>query len=308
MTVPLVRLSSLDLVRGFVAVGRRMSITQGAEDLCITQSAMSKQIKALEDQLGVRLLVRGHRAIAFTPEGRALFDAANAAVQQLQQAYGAALTAGDERPVVITAPTGVAGLWLSARLGRFQLAHPGIEVKLSSNNALVDLQAEGIDLAIRYCHDEQAPAGAVRLFGDTVAPVASPSLGLKSLMSPKALASLILLEFDDKRLWLQWAGWFESVGWSGVKPKGMLRFNQYDQVIQAAVEGQGVAIGRLQILSHLLADGRLIVLPHPPHDKQSGHGYWLMQAQPEPRRNIRRFVDWLVKEAAELNAQTLKPL
>jgi LysR family transcriptional regulator, glycine cleavage system transcriptional activator len=147
MSVSLVRLSQLDLIRGFVAVGRRMSITQAAEDLCITQSAMSKQIRALEDALGV--LKRHHRSISFTSEGERLYTQANAAVQQLQNAWGAAIKAREDRPITITTTPGVAGLWLSARLGRFQLENPGIEVNLSSSQHVVDLKADGIDLAIR---------------------------------------------------------------------------------------------------------------------------------------------------------------
>lgn len=88
MSLPLVRLPSLDLVRGFVAVGRRMSITLAAQDLCLTQSAVSRQIHALEESLGMKLLVRGHRSIAFTPEGERLFRSADGAIQQLQDVIG----------------------------------------------------------------------------------------------------------------------------------------------------------------------------------------------------------------------------
>ncbi len=99
MSTPLVRLASLDLLRGFVAVGRRMSITLAADDLCLTQSAVSRQVSVLEETLGVKLLVRGHRSIAFTPEGERLFRSADSAVQQLQDAIGAIRVAAERRPV-----------------------------------------------------------------------------------------------------------------------------------------------------------------------------------------------------------------
>ena len=118
MSTPLVRLASLDLLRGFVAVGRRMSITLAADDLCLTQSAVSRQVSALEEALGVKLLVRGHRSIAFTPEGERLFRSADSAVQQLQDAIGAIRVAAERRPVTITASIGVTGLWLLPRLAR----------------------------------------------------------------------------------------------------------------------------------------------------------------------------------------------
>src|SRR5687768_4670566 len=118
MPLPLVRLPPLDLVKGFVAVGRRMSITQAADDLCVTQSAMSKQVRALEDALGVKLFHRGYRSVSFTEEGERLFRSADAAVQQLQDA-ASGLKAAGKRPVTLTASIGVAGLWLLPRLGEF---------------------------------------------------------------------------------------------------------------------------------------------------------------------------------------------
>jgi LysR family glycine cleavage system transcriptional activator len=307
MSVPLVRLSQLDLVRGFVAVGRRMSITQAAEDLCITQSAMSKQIRALEEALGVRLFVRHHRSLSFTPEGERLYAQANAAVQQLQNAWGATIKNREQRPIRITTTPGVAGLWLSARLGRFQLENPGIEVNISSSQQVVDLKAEGVDLAIRYCVDAEAPEGATRLFGESVAPVASAALGLHSFMKPEELKHCILLEFDETRPLLQWAHWFKQVGWENVKPRGVLRFNQYDQLIQAAVEGQGVALGRMEILAHMLRDGRLKALPHPGQPEPTNYGFWLVRALPESRsKPLQRVVDWLLDEARA--SQAVNPL
>jgi LysR family glycine cleavage system transcriptional activator len=180
MSLPLLRLHSLDLLRGFVAAGRRMSMTQAAEDLCLTQSAISKQIRALEDMVGARLFKRSHRTIAFTPEGERLFRAADIALQQLQDAMGALVERRSPRPVTITASIGVAGLWLLPRLGNFQKKHPHADVRVAANNAVMDLRAEGVDLAIRYCTAQAAPKGALRLFGDTIAPVASPQLGIRS--------------------------------------------------------------------------------------------------------------------------------
>src|SRR3954451_5351452 len=108
MSVPLVRMPSLDLVKGFVAVGRRMSITHAADDLCVTQSAMSKQVRALEELLGMRLLERGYRSVSFTEQGLRLFRSANACVQQLQDLLGE-FSAEGKRPVTVTTSTGVAG-------------------------------------------------------------------------------------------------------------------------------------------------------------------------------------------------------
>ena len=176
-----VRLPSLDLVRGFVAVGRRMSITLAAEDLFLTQSAVSRQIIALEEALGLRLLNRGYRSISFTAEGERFFRIADSAVQQLQDGVNALTSARDRQPVTITATIGVTGLWIMPRLGGFQQRHPDIDVRVAANNKVVDLRTKSADIAIRYCDAASAPPGSRRLFGETVAPVAHPSLGVTRL-------------------------------------------------------------------------------------------------------------------------------
>jgi DNA-binding transcriptional LysR family regulator len=299
MPLPLARLPSLDLLRGFVAVGRRMSITQAADDLCLTQSAVSRQIKALEEALGVKLLVRGHRAIAFTPAGERLYRCADGIVQQLQEVLGAlSVGRGRRQPVTITASVGAAGLWLLPRLPGFQQAHPGIEIRLAANNRVLDLSTENIDLAIRHCSRAAAPEGAVWLFGETVVPVVHPAFGKHSLRSSADLAGEYLLEFEDsRRPGLQWSEWLKAMGWENPKPRGMQRFNQYDQLIHAAVGGQGIAIGRLELIQPLLAAGRLRVLATPHRVADSEFAYWLLWADPEPRAEVRTVSDWILGEA-----------
>ena len=300
MPLSLLRLSSLDLVRGFVAVGRRMSISLAAEDLCLTQSAVSKQIHALEGQLGVKLLVRGHRSISFTAEGERLFRSADGAVQQLQDVMGGIRQAGEQRPVTLSASIGMTGLWLLPRLSQVQKLHPGVDVRVSANNRLADLRNEGIDLAIRYTTPALAPAGALRLFGETVAPVAHPSLGLKPLRAAEAVSRLCLLDFDDpQHPWLRWNGWLASVGWADAKPQAVLHFNQYDQLIQAALAGQGVALGRLELIQPLLDEKRLVRVDSPAPAQSSEHAYWLIQAEDEPREEVRHVAAWLVAEAQQ---------
>ncbi len=306
MSLPLVRLSSLDLVRGFVAVGRRMSITLAAQDLCITQSAMSRQVHALESQLGVPLLVRGHRSIAFTPDGERLFRSANGAVQQLQDVLGEIQVQKLARPVTLSASIGVTGLWLLPRLSRFQALHPGVDLRVSANNRVADLRQDGIDLAIRYATPSAVPEGAVRLFGETLIPVAHPSVGVKSIASAKALATLSLLEFDDpQHPWLQWADWLATMGLSAAKPRAVLRFNQYDQVIQAALAGHGVALGRLALVQPLLDEGRLIRLAPVPRTSEVTHAYWLLRAHERPRKEVSQVADWIEREARPIQSGPL---
>lgn len=300
MTVPLSKLPSLDLVRGFVAVGRHRSITLAARELCLTQSAVSRQVLALEESLEVRLLVRSHRAVSFTPEGERLFRAADKAVQQLQDVVGALRAATGRRPVTVTSSIGFAGLWLLPRLGAFQQVHPETDVRISASNAPADLRREGLDLAIRYAPPAGVPAGAVRLFGETLVPVAHPSLGLATLDSPQALAAHTLLEFDgDRQPWLGWDEWLTSQGWGGAQPRAVLRFNQYDQVIHATLAGQGIAIGRRELIDLMVADGRLVPLSAPRPVPDPGYAYWLIQAEASPRPEIQEVVRWILAEAGK---------
>lgn len=303
MSVPLVRLFSLDLLKGFVAVGRRMSITLAADDLCLTQSAVSRQVHALETHLGVKLFVRKHRGVSFTPEGERLFRSADSAIQQLQDVAGELRRTDGRRPVTVTASIGVTGLWLLPRLGSLQRAHPSLDVRLSASNLLSDLRADGIDLAVRYCRDAAAPATATRLFGETIAPVAHPSLATDLGRPLDLLARLPLLEFEDSRPWLQWRTWLNERGWRQASKRGILRFNQYDQVIHAALAGQGVALGRLEIIQQLLADRQLVVLPLAGRPVPSPNSYWLIPADETPREDVRRVANWICEEAAKV-AQT----
>jgi LysR family glycine cleavage system transcriptional activator len=305
MSIPLVRLPSLELVRGFVAVGRRMSITLAAQDLCITQSAVSRQIHALEEQLGARLLVRGHRSISFTAEGERLFRSADGAVQQMQDVIGEISTTGVPRPVTLSASIGFTGLWLLPRLSRFQQRHPGVDVRVSANNGLVDLRRDGIDLAIRYTSPSLAPTGAIRLFGESIAPVAHPSLGIETLRSGRDVAQHALLEFDDaQHQWLQWPDWLAAHDLQQVNPQGILHFNQYDQVIQAALAGHGIALGRLELIQPLLDTHQLIQLAPAlaATETEATYAYWLIHGDDHARDAVRQVAAWIESEAQAASA------
>lgn len=280
-----------------------MSITLAAEELCLTQSAVSRQIQALEATLGVKLLLRGHRAITLTPEGERLFRTADSVVQQLQDAFYSLAHERARRPVTITASIGVTALWLLPRLGRFQQQHATIDVRVAANNKLIDLRQEDVDLAIRYCADSQAPHGALRLFGEAVVPVAHPSFHAARADTAEGLAELVLLEFDvPGRPWLHWADRLNAAGLDSTRARGVLRFNQYDQVIQAAVAGQGIALGRYSLVAPMLADGRLVALDALPGGQVGGYGYWLIQADTQPRQDVLDVVTWIRAEAAALEA------
>lgn len=297
MSLPIAQLPSLDLVRGFVAVGRRMSVTAAAEDLCLTQSAVSRQVLALEEQLGVRLLVRSYRAVRFTAEGERLFRVADRAVQELQEVSEVLKVVGRSRPVTVTASIGLTAFWLMPRLSGLRKLHPSLDLRVAATDKPLDLRNDAVDLALRYTSEANAPDGAVRLFGESVAPVAHPSIVSGRWRGPASIKKSVLLEFDSPRYpWLQWHGWLKERGWSEVTPPGMVHFNQYDHTIQAALAGQGVALGRLELIQPLLAGGQLVVVD-PNGVVPTPYGFWLIPAEQHPRREVVTVIDWILDEA-----------
>ncbi|MGY4155523.1 LysR family glycine cleavage system transcriptional activator [Bradyrhizobium sp. USDA 4461] len=300
-SVRLSQLSYLDLIRGFVAVGRRMSVTLAAEDLHLTQSAVSRQVRSLEEALGIKLLVRGHRSISLTDEGDRLFRCADEVIKQLQDVVGTIQVSSAVRPVTISSSIGVAGLWLLPRLSHFLRDHPDIDVRISAGNELSDLRSEQFDLAVRYCPPEAISQGAIRLFGETVVPVAHPSRELTVLRTPADLEEHVLLEFDGEyRSWLRWNEWLAKQGWGDARPKGILRFNQYDQTIQAAIAGQGIALGRLELVGLAIANGQLATVSVPQPGPITSHAYWLVRASSALRPEVEAVVHWIEAEAADI--------
>jgi len=297
MHSPLARLPPLDPLRGFVAAARHLSFTRAAEELFLTQSAISRQVQSLEAAFGVPLFVRGIRSLSLTPEGARLAAAAEGWLDEYAR-LAEALRAPGPRPVTVTSSIGIAALWLVPRLSRFQARHSEIDVRLAACNRLVDLAREGIDLALRYCADRDAPPGAERLFGETVVPVASPALSARGL-SRDTLAQTVLLEFDDPGCyaWLRWPEWLAAMGLADIRPRAMLGFNHYDQLIHAAVAGQGVALGRAELVGSLIAEGRLAMIDAGRREV-AGRGYWLISAPGPQRPEVARFAEWLRAEAA----------
>lgn len=302
MSNSLLHLPPLDAIRGFVAVAHRMSMTIAAQDLCLTQSAISRQIKALEQHLGTPLLERRHRAIVLTRAGEQLFALAAPWFNALAAYTDAVRNGPQARPVTISASVGVASLWLLPRLGAFQADHPTIDVRLATSNRIVDLQRDGVDLAIRYCPASAAPPGAVKLFDEQVAPVASPAVARHAFGSASALFEQVLIDYEDRaRPWLRWSDWLDASGQPHARPKAYLRFNQYDQVVQAALAGHGVALGRLALVAPMLADGRLVAGATLAH-RQSPYAYWLVHADGPLPADVQLLHDWLLEQARSVLA------
>jgi DNA-binding transcriptional LysR family regulator len=303
------KLPSLDFLRGFEAAARLLSFTRAAQELFVTQSALSRQVQALEAALGVPLFERRHRALALTPEGAAFHREVATALASIAGAAERARARTRTPGVTLTTTVSFASLWIVPRLPAFRARRPDVEVYVSANDRTVDLSRGEVDFAIRYCAEEGAPRDALRLFGERMLPVVAPSVARNPrtpLKRPGDLVHHVLLHLDDpegRTPWIDWRVWLEANGEHGLKPAGSLRFTLYDQVIQAAVSGQGVALGRLPLIAQLLRDERLVA-PFP-KKFESDRGYYVIVAQhARGRPDVEALVDWIAAEAA---AQPRKP-
>ena len=218
-------LPPLDALRAFEAAARCLSFTRAAEEMFITQSAVSKQVIALEAALGVPLFERRPRALLLTPAGEQLQRAVELAFAELR-AVATELRGDDEPTLTLTTTQAFAAFWLIPRLEDFRHRHPGVDIRISADTRVVDLERGRFDAAVRYLQDRNAPATALRLFGDTTLPVLSPALLKKSarpLRKPVDLAHYVLLAYEDegqRRPWLSWPAWLEMAGVADLRPAG----------------------------------------------------------------------------------------
>ncbi len=295
------RLPSLDLLRGFAAAARHMSFTKAAAELNVTQSAVSRQIKTIEDQLGIRLFRRLNRALLLTEEGQSLARTVETALSGIEHTLARLSGLGDNRPITVTTTVSFAALWLVPRLARFRAAHPDIDVRLAASNEVTDLARTRIDVAVRFCEVEKAPPGAVPLVGEDVFPVASPRLVRNRkhpLKSPADLRHHVLLHLEDpmgERPWLTWREWLVALKVPDLKPAGALHFSHYDQLVQAAIDCEGVALGRTPLLARILKSRQLVA---PFRDRVTVTRQYFVIVAPgcETHPRVRRFVDWLLAE------------
>ena len=295
---------SLDLVRGFEAAARHLSFTRAGEELFLTQSALSRQIQTLEEQLGVPLFERRHRALQLTEAGQVLQGAARAVLDEFESAVARIRREQAAQPLAISTNQPFAALWLIPRIARFRERHPGVDVFISADNRIIDLDREPVDLAVRYCTEAMAPPGSVRLFGERLVPVCNPRLAAdraRPLKRPEDLSKHVLLHIDDRFPWLNWTVWLTANGIRDLIPAGSMRFNHFHEVMQAAVDGQGVALGRVPLIDSLLKQRKLVA---PFRDRYATtRAYFVVPARRAAQRpEAQAFIDWLKAEAAAATA------
>jgi len=301
MSLDLRRLPPLDHLKGFVAAARHASFTKAGAALFLTQSAISRQVQALETQLGTPLFRRSTRQLQLTPAGETLYAAALDAFSSLDEAVRRISAPQRRDGVTVSTSIGFAALWLVPRLAGFQAAHPDIAVRLSADNRAVDFARDEVDLAIRYCAPADAPRDSRKLFDEALLPVISPALLAQlpsATLDGASLPRLTLLAFEDgsPHPWFDWSGWLAPLGLPADGARGRLQFNHYDQCIASALAGQGIALGREPLIRDHLAAGRLI--PFGAGRPVPERAYYLLTDPAADSAAITAFADWLLAEAA----------
>ena len=296
------RLPSLNAMRAFEAAARHLSFSRAAEELNVTKAAVSHQVKALEDELGLPLFRRLNRALLLTPAGQILFPAITEALGLMRAAVDRLHQQDRTGELVLTMLDSFAAIWLVPRLGRFRKAHPEIDVRITTSDDSIDFSKADVDLAIRYGAGHWPDVHVERLMTEEMFPVCSPSL-LRSgppLETPADLANHTLLQDHPRDYWRMW---LMAVGETGIDAERGPGYQHSNLVLQAAEQGDGVAIARSVLAADALAAGRLVkpfevTVP-------AAYAYYVV-CPPDhlERPKVKAFRAWLFAEARRLDDAT----
>jgi LysR family glycine cleavage system transcriptional activator len=301
------RLPPLNALRAFEAAGRNLSFTKAAEELNVTQAAVSHQIKTLEDVLGVALFRRMNRQILLTDAGQSLLPAASQAFDSLALAVSRLPSAQDSGELRLSALPSFAAKWLLPRLFRFREQHPEIDILLEASHALTDFRRSDTDLAIRYGGGNYEGLHVELFMREEHFPVCSPRLLEEArtngppLEKPEDLARHTLLHDDSPGTFEfpNWNTWLSAAGVTNVDTSHGPAFSDSAMLIQAAVAGYGIALGRRSLCTEELASGQLVA----PFDfvLRADAAYYLVSAPDKwELPKVQAFRRWLREEARSM--------
>jgi DNA-binding transcriptional LysR family regulator len=292
-------------LRAFEAVARHLNFRLAADQLALTTSAISRHIQGLESEIGTVLFVRHARSIELTAAGAHFLATVRKSLTDIDGCVKHLRTGRSRSSIAVTTFASFASMWLIPKLESFQQQHPDIDIRIDASDAPVDLASSDIDVALRYGPMHKMPPNAIRLFGEQLIPVASPWLlkSLPRLDTPADLKMCPLIEASDPHRshldWLTWRHWLSSHGLPQLQPQRWLHFNYAHQMVQAALNGQGIVLARPPLIAESLASGDLIeVLPDARND--SPMAYWLLVNHNQaPSEQVKAFCDWVTTQANE---------
>ena len=301
MTYPTKTLPPAQCLIAFEAAARHLSFTRAARELGMTQPAISHQVRRLERHLGVALFRRLYRGVALTPEGQQLFEAVQKGFALVSETV--VRIRGPQRHGRINVGTdfGFAAFWLLPRLPAFRALHPNIDVRIVTAQKAFDLRADPVDVAVVFGGSPHRHGAARLLFAEEAFPVCSPRWLAErpALRTAEDLLAQPLLHLDDEGedRWFNWRTWLREAGLDSAPPDPRLSFDNYTLLIQAAIAGQGVALGWAFLVDHLIERGLLASALR--LSFASSRGYFvLLPADRAPRPEALAFRDWLFSEQA----------
>ncbi|MCC5856263.1 MAG: transcriptional regulator GcvA [Idiomarina sp.] len=290
------KLPPLNALKSFEAAARHLSFTKAAEELFVTQAAVSHQVKALEEYLGVPLFLRRNRNLLLTEAGQAYYLEIRHIFETLTLATGRIMLASEQGSLTVCVPPGFAILWLVPRLSRFHEAHPEVDVRLKAVDEITGSLTDYVDVAIYYGRGSWPGLRANRLHEEKLIPVCSPLLlkGNKQLETPADLQHHILLHDETRNAWRDW---FDLVGETLPARKTGPIFSHSALAIQAAVHGQGIALANNILAKPEIDSGHLIqVFPQalPTMDAF----YMVCRESQAETGKVATFRNWLLSEVA----------
>lgn len=288
------RLPPLSSLRAFEAAARHGSFKKAADELAVTPTAISHQIRFLEEYTGLTLFERQVRKVVLTEAGAQLYPVLRDGFNAFEAAFRQVSVQAGPRTVTISATNAFTAKWLAPRVAGFRALHPDIDLQLHASDQTVDVTGDTVDIAIRYGRGPYPGMHAETMFTDRFAPLASPSLG------PIAVADLARIPLIDFR-WSHpdplnptWENWHAQAGLPWRPPAGQLRFSDEGHAIQAAIAGQGLALLSLGLTGDDIAAGRLV---QPFGPAIAGHTYHMvMSAGREPSAHVEAAAQWLRDE------------
>lgn len=296
------QLPPLNALRAFEAAARHLSFTKAAAELNVTPAAVSHQVRALEDMLGVPLFRRLTRALRLTDAGQAALPSLSRGFDHLARGVDEIHSRHDGGLLTLSVSPSFGAMWLVPRLDRFRALHPDIEIRIDGTDRVVDLNRDDVDVALRYGPGGYTGVRVDRLFGQVNTPVCAPALleGPVPLRRPEDLHRHTLLHIDWKDAEASWRMWLLAAGVTDINATAGPRFSSESMAVGAAIEGQGVALVGDKLVADELASGRLAR----PFDRRLStplsFAYYLLSA-PDGREapKVRYFRDWLLAEVGE---------
>ena len=293
-------LPPLNAIRAFESAARHLSFTRAADELHVTPAAISHQVKALEEQLGVSLFRRLPRALRLTDAGQAALPTISQGFDKLAQGVEQMRAHCESGLLTISVSPSFGAMWLVPRLDRFRSQHPDIEIRIDGTDRLIDLTLDDADVAVRYGPGGYEGVRVDYLFGQANTPVCSPALlsGEHPLRRPADLGHHTLLHVDWKDAEASWRMWLLAAGLHDIDPTRGPHFTMENMAVQAALDGHGVALVGDMLVADGLAAGRLVRPFDPSLSTPLSFAYYLLSAKDSDRLpKVEAFRDWLLDEA-----------